>query len=389
MSAGPLGLEPPPGNPRFRHLDGLRALAALSVVVFHSAATTPGWPQATRVSFAYRVIQRGSGGVTLFFLLSGFLLYRPFVQARIRREPGPSIGRFWWRRVLRVVPAYWVALTLLAIWPGLRGVHSGDWWRYYLLLQTWSVSTVTGGLSQAWTLCVEAQFYLLLPLFAVAFARLDRSLGPKVANRAEWVTLAVIFAGSVLYMDRHVLVHGISDVQLAARLDTLPATLQWFVLGMALAAFSARDPQGRSAPAGWLRRPAVTLAAWAVAAAIYVFLAEHSDTTTGSYVGLGVLYLLVLAPPTVAPSERGPQRLLLHPVIAWLGLVSYGIYLWHGEIVGELILHGLGGPGAIGTLEVFVVGATIATAVAAISYYVVERPFLRLKGIAPPNLRGR
>jgi peptidoglycan/LPS O-acetylase OafA/YrhL len=74
-------------------------------------------------------------GVTVFFLISGFLLYRPFVLARFH-EAQPVRGRdFARRRLLRIVPAYWLALTVLAIYPGLVGIWTHDWWIYYGFLQ--------------------------------------------------------------------------------------------------------------------------------------------------------------------------------------------------------------------------------------------------------------
>jgi peptidoglycan/LPS O-acetylase OafA/YrhL len=72
--------------------------------------------------------------VGVFFALSGFLLYRPYLAARLAGRPQPSTRSFLRRRWLRILPAYWVALTVLAIWPGLPGVFTGDWWRYYGLL---------------------------------------------------------------------------------------------------------------------------------------------------------------------------------------------------------------------------------------------------------------
>ncbi|MEA2495606.1 MAG: hypothetical protein QOJ29_3517, partial [Thermoleophilaceae bacterium] len=76
-------------------------------------------------------------GVTVFFVISGFLLYRPFVAARIEGRRAPRVRDYARRRVLRIFPAYWLALTVLAIWPGLVGVWSGYWWAYYALIQNY------------------------------------------------------------------------------------------------------------------------------------------------------------------------------------------------------------------------------------------------------------
>src|SRR5439155_7118876 len=133
-------------------------------------------------------------GVTVFFLISGFLLYRPFVAARAGRGPAPSWGKFWRRRGLRIVPAYWVALTALAIFPGLVGVFTGDWWIYYGFLQQWQRSTIINGIPPAWTLGTELCFYAMLPLYAALMVRLERR-----APGGEIGVLAALSAGAIAF----------------------------------------------------------------------------------------------------------------------------------------------------------------------------------------------
>src|SRR3954462_6714783 len=161
-------LKPPPGNPRFPLLDAMRAIAALSIVVTHASGVstfnTTNWlgGYTARMDF----------GVAIFFLLSGFLLYRPFVAARYEGRPPIRIRDFARRRVLRIVPAYWVALVLLALWPGLVAFWGGPWWRSFTFTQIyWGDSTVQG-IFPAWTLCIEISFYLALPFLAAGIGRL-------------------------------------------------------------------------------------------------------------------------------------------------------------------------------------------------------------------------
>ena len=94
-------VAPPPGNPRFPLFDGLRAIAALSVLTFHVAAISG----ALERGFAGDVLAMLSRGVILFFVISGFLLYRPFVAARAGGRHAPSSTRYARRRILRIVPA--------------------------------------------------------------------------------------------------------------------------------------------------------------------------------------------------------------------------------------------------------------------------------------------
>ena len=150
--------------PRFPLLDSVRAIAALSVVVFHAAY----WSRITETgSAAAPFLSRLDVGVTVFFVLSGFLLYRPFVRSRLLGGPRPAAAAYGWRRVLRIVPAYWVALTIIVIWLGKRYVvEPGNLFEYYGFAQIYS-NLALGGITQAWTLCIEVTFYALLPLWAL------------------------------------------------------------------------------------------------------------------------------------------------------------------------------------------------------------------------------
>ena len=91
-------------------------------------------------------VQLGALGPIVFFAISGFLLYRPWVAARAAGAPAPAAGRYARRRALRILPAYWVALTVLAVFPGITGVFTGDWWRYYLFLQAYDARTLGLGI---------------------------------------------------------------------------------------------------------------------------------------------------------------------------------------------------------------------------------------------------
>ncbi|HWH92968.1 MAG TPA: acyltransferase family protein, partial [Baekduia sp.] len=131
VNAAEAAVTPPPGNPRFPAVDGLRAVAVLAVVVTHTAFIS-GF---NGHGFLGEITARLDSGVALFFVISGFLLYRPFVAGRYRGERGPKVTHYARRRVLRIVPAYWLALTVLAIWPGLAFVFTDKWWIFYGFLQ--------------------------------------------------------------------------------------------------------------------------------------------------------------------------------------------------------------------------------------------------------------
>ena len=153
------------GNERFPLLDGVRALATISVVAFHVPFATgalgdTGW----RAWLAYLTF-----GPPLFFILSGFLLYRPFLTGR-----ETSATTFLRKRAMRIFPAYWVLLTVFWIWPGLP-IAGGDVWKYYGLAHVYDGATVLGGLGVSWTLCTELAFYLVLPGAAWLLMRTKRA----------------------------------------------------------------------------------------------------------------------------------------------------------------------------------------------------------------------
>jgi peptidoglycan/LPS O-acetylase OafA/YrhL len=383
-------VAPPPGNPRFALFDSLRAIAVLAVIAFHVVALSGALDRRVLGDVAAML---GSQGPILFFVISGFLLYRPFVAARAAGAPVPSVAHYARRRVLRIVPAYWLALTALAIFPGIVGVFSGDWWRYYLFLQLYWQDSVTGGIPVAWTLCVEASFYLLLPLWALAVRRLG----------VELVGLALLAAGG-------------AAVQIAAARnavsDLLATTLlgqcTWLALGMALAVASVRAERREPRPARlvadhpglcWLGAGAAFAGLTAILrpggafGIVRALAAEQPFAKTIAAIALGLVLNCLLVAPAVFGERAGgiPRRVLGAAPLAWIGLISYGMYLWHLTIA-ELLARpsapehfsagGLDLAAKIDhltTVVLFVLTLVATTAMAAASYYLVELPFLRRK----------
>jgi peptidoglycan/LPS O-acetylase OafA/YrhL len=373
-------VKPPPGNPRFPLVDSLRAFAALSVVATHTAGLTTFNSVNNQLGpFTARL----NVGVTIFFVISGFLIYRPFVSARMDGRPAPQLLTYGRRRLLRIVPAYWVAITVLAIWPGLVGVFTDQWYVYYGYIQNLRGGWAVTGLSPAWSLCVEMSFYLLLPFYAMAAARLLRGRDRFVQARVEYAALTVFALASVA---GHTIVH-ITDPHSTFH-NTLPGTFLWFALGMGLAVASSAW-HGRPAPEqprfirivsdhGWL--------AWAASFAALVIVTRlglprayppiYTEWTWFyEYVFFAAIaFFFVL--PAVFGDDRGglPRRILAWPPLAWLGLVSYGIFLYHLPLAikfNEWLPHSY--------VLITLTTAAAATACAAVSYYLVEKPLLRFK----------
>jgi len=144
----------------FPLIDSVRAIAALSVLVFHVAQVTGTGESRSWGGYLMRL----NVGVTLFFIISAFLLYRPFVAARLGVGPPVSVRRYLRSRALRILPAYWFALAVLMLVPGaLVGVDARHWWIYFGFLQVYDVHRIVLGISPAWSLSTEVAFYLFLP----------------------------------------------------------------------------------------------------------------------------------------------------------------------------------------------------------------------------------
>lgn len=375
-------VAPPPGNPRFPHVDALRAIAALSILVYHtaySAGATGAWygPAVGRLEI----------GVALFFAISGFLLYRPFFAAHHAGAPAIRARDYLRRRVLRIVPAYWLALTVLAIYPGLVGVFTGDWWIYYGFGQIYQLDTFVNGIPQAWTLCVEVSFYLALPFYALAMRALCRGRSRRAVVTVELSALALLALASLAFRTLAI-ASGPTVV-----FSWLPGMFGWFAPGMALAVISVvlhgRDRQWPPV-AAVARHPGLVWLAAGVAFALLA-LTVSAPLPTGTiytegesfriYVLSAVVAVLVLLPAVAGAGQGGwPRRLLMLPWLAWLGLISYGIFLWHHTLmswlVGQDVMEWVPGSGFVVLTLLTVVLAVIC---AAGSYYLVERPLLRFK----------
>jgi peptidoglycan/LPS O-acetylase OafA/YrhL len=376
-------VAPPPGNPRFPLMDSMRAIAALSVLLTHV-----GFVSEANTSAAYGpYLARLGVGVTIFFLLSGFLLYRPFLSARLGERERPRIPDYARRRVLRIIPAYWLALTLLAIWPGLPQMWEPHSWVYYGFVQIYSPTWFFGGLLPAWSLAVEVSFYAALPLIVLLMERPFMGRTRRARIRSELGMLVLLFAGALAF---RVVVRSVDgDAQDSELYFNLLGNFDWFALGMFLALASVLvDGMERKPAAVRLieRRPSL---AWLVAAVLFWAVATQMGIgpefpqvyTAGEWllehVVYGAIAFFLLLPAVFGDSLGGaPRAVLRNRVLAWLGLISYGIFLWNNPLATELATLDWGDWGFLG-----IAVSTLALSVlaASASYYLVERPILRFK----------
>jgi peptidoglycan/LPS O-acetylase OafA/YrhL len=372
-------------------LDGVRAIAALGVVAVHVGLIS-GY--SVRGGALGPYFARGEVGVTVFFLLSGFLVYRPFVAAHLDGRPAPRLGPYLWRRAVRILPLYWVALTVVLFVDQRTDIENvGDALTFYGFAQIYRAGYETEGIQQAWSLCTLVSFYLAAPVLAAAI----RAVGSRTATaagrlRAELGAVVVLVA--VAYGYQWLVVNDLPHeaAVVDGRLCWLPIHLDVFGLGMALAALyhwgQIQPADRRTAATALGRVPAA--AWWAVAAVSYWYVSVRLGLPLsagahdpGEHMAREVLYTLVsvglMLPAVFGPQHRGAIRWVLRwPPVAAVGILTYGVFLWH-EWAIDLWIDWRDLPPLNGwwvSMLAFVLAFTLA--ISALTYWLVEKPAARL-----------
>ena len=373
---------------RLNGIEGLRGLAVASVLVYHvwsknrdAGGSDLGWG-------GKWVLANLSHGVTLFFTLSGFLLYLPFVVAALREQPGPSFGAYLRNRALRILPAYWFILLVVALVLQSARIHEGTsltgvgaitdpllLLRDALLSQNYSSSTMSTGISPAWSLAVEAVFYIILPLLVIA--------GLLLAGRARTRRgRSIAMLAPALFLGAVGLVGTLVGARVGGPLDlSFLSYAHLFTLGMAVAVLYVDYHDGVvRLPRHW--RPAA-LVALPIIGALAVWLGQSTIPERGETMLISVDCALLLALVVLTPGNdrtAGLTRAMEFKPIAIAGVISYSVYLWHVPVILFLDKHNLiptGGYLAFAT-DLLVV-ATVTVALSMLTYRYVEKPALRLK----------
>ena len=321
------GLEQVAHVDRVASLTGIRAVAALLVVGTHAAYTTGKYTH----GYWGLVGARLEIGVPIFFVLSGFLLFRPWVKSAATGGPGPSLSRYARHRVRRIMPAYVITVLFAYVLYDFReaGPNPGHTWLGLVRNLTLTQIYCNGylgkylhqGLTQMWSLAVEAAFYVALPLLAYVLLVLicRRRWQPKLMLGALAGMMLISPAWLVLVHTDHWFPDG-------ARL-WLPTYLAWFLAGMMLAVLQAMGVRCYA----FMAIPLATISYFIVATPI-----GGAPTTSPASVSEALVktaFYAGIAALAVAPLALGDQglyyRLLATRPMVWLGEISYEIFLIH------------------------------------------------------------
>lgn len=401
-------------------LDGVRAVACLSVVWFHLnvlSIALHAWQPYPIANFLISAIaMQGGSGVTLFFILSGFLLFLPYARALLFTKEWPSARRFYLKRLLRIWPAYYVALFLMILlWNReyFQPQHLLDLGLFLTFFMDSSLSTFHQINGPFWTLAVEWQFYLLLPFLALLFSRFVRR-GPSLTQH-WWRLVACLGALALwglfsrywgLYLAAHpsqtlLIPRPVFNVVLFFLYGADGKFLEDFAVGMLLGAFYVLVKQNTAE--NTLQRwgeKAHNLRFWLLGVGVLELIVmtlwngytryqppifpAFSDTIIYTYnwfseFGLSIGYALCVmallfgSSKLKRPFEWLPMR--------WIGMISYSLYIWHLPLL--TYFTGLIKPLVVGWPSPFIYGLCLLFIVliiipfAYLSYRVIERSSIK------------
>lgn len=343
-------------------VEGMRACAAMGVVVTHVAFQTGHSSGATG-----RLFGRFDLAVAVFFALSGFLLWRGHAAAARGLGSRPATGHYLRSRAVRIMPAYVVAVVvILTLLPDADHASLTVWLANLTLTQIYVPLTLTGGLTQMWSLSVEVSFYLALPVLALLARRLPvRSRVPAIAalGALSWAWGWLFEADSA---------SGINP------LNWPPAFFSWFAAGMLLAEWVHG---GIGLPHRIARRRLVMAA---VAVVAYLIAASPLAGPEGLVPGtpaqfavktaMGAVVAFALVAPLVLDRVDTPHRILGTTTMVTLGRWSYGLFVWHLAALA-MVFPVLGTFPFTGRMPtVLVLTLIFGFAIAAVSYALVESP---------------
>ncbi len=374
---------------RFAGLEGYRGIAALAIVVYHVFQNAQQGGSALfegQETEHYTVLQGLDAFVSVFFVLSAFLLALPYMQSALAGRSAPNGRAFLFRRAARVVPLYVVAITV--VWSARNPEILGDWvglLRHLTFTQIYDQERIFHTIGPAWSLAVEVQFYLLLALGGWLATRVTVRMAPQARLAFLLGVTTLIALGSMgwkLYAE-YVLGYPADAWHIWFG---LPAKLDSFALGILLAILVAHRPWNLSALS------LVTLRVGGSAVVVAAFLSRPSEGNSHLWFHtiVSVGFVLILASTVMGRRDMWVRALSTRP-LAFLGVISYSLYLWH-----EPVLHFMTGQSwfpamqdASGFTAAVLLVVTLSVVVAWVSYHILEEPLGKIRAVMDRQGRSR
>jgi peptidoglycan/LPS O-acetylase OafA/YrhL len=355
------------------------------VLVFHVwQQAAPGGASVDLGPFS-KVFDMLSAGVALFFVLSGFLLFQPFVAAAIRGTRPPAVGAYLRNRLLRIAPAYLtIVLVVALVFEREIRENLGRLLANVFLVEYYVPGYVGSDLHSAnagiaiipsWSLAVEVVFYLSLPVLGYAAIRAAARHGrnPVVASFGSVAFMVVLGVGAKLVS--RTLADGPGE---RVWNFAFPVHADWFAWGMSLAILHVLWQDGRlRLPARW--RPTCVLTSLTIAAVAVKLYYAGTLTRLEAQSLLAFCCGLLLALVVLEPKDGVPRRILCSKPLVATGLASYSLFLWHDPLLRALRDHGLTQGGTAGFVVNLALVGAVAGVASALTYNLVERPALSLK----------
>ena len=380
-----------PDHSAFPALDGIRALAVAMVVGTHAAYWTYRYGRGAGSGLLVHL----DSGVALFFVLSGFLLSRPWLIAAATGGPAPFLRVYAWRRLLRIVPAYWAAVVLaFLVLRDNRTVTAADWLRHLSFVQVYHLGWLRAGLTQTWSLCAEVAFYVLLPGLGVLALIASRHFGWRPALLVGGCV--VLLAATIAW---YVWSHAEGWSALTPANFWLPGHLSWFGGGMVMAVIEVHLNRRPAAGHGRWRLAnelgASPGACWLIALGLFIVAATPIAgprtvglITTTEAIVRNLLYLalaMLIAWPAVFGPRTWANAVFANRPMRWLGELSYSIFLLH-LVVLEGAMNLLGYRLFTGSASaVFLLTMAGSIVLASISYRFIELPAMSLRRRVRPT----
>lgn len=368
----------------YPQLDTMRAVGSIAVVGTH----TSFWSGVIGSGLWGAATQRLEVGVAIFFVLSGFLLCRPYLQTLHSEGEHDSSGRYFWKRLLRIFPVYAVCVTgAFLLIAENRALGFGRFLQNFTLVDLYFAENLPQGLTQMWSLTTEVAFYLVLPLLMAFVVR--------VLCRRVWRPRRIIAFFVFLYAVN--IVATASSSVTIANLEgwigrSLLSHIGWFALGMILAVLTLDDTEeaplrttrlvaqiARDRATCWIA--AVTLfvlAATPLAGSPFLVSISSTEAVTRNVLYGAIAFLLII-PCVLGDLDSRTARIVAHPFLRHLGHISYSLFCCHVAII-YLLAPRMGFDLFQGRpFALFFLILGISLVASEVLYRVVELPFLRLK----------